>query len=124
MMAEELISLYADRQSKQGHVYPPDSVWQREFEESFPYEETEDQLRAIEDTKRDMESGKIMDRLICGDVGFGKTEVALRAAFKAVQDNRQVAYLVPTTILAQQHFDTFIKRLSGYPVNIRMLSRL
>ncbi|MBR0145393.1 MAG: transcription-repair coupling factor [Eubacterium sp.] len=122
-MAEELISLYADRQSKQGHVYPPDTVWQKEFEETFPYEETEDQLRAIEDTKRDMESGKIMDRLICGDVGFGKTEVALRAAFKAVQDNRQVAYLVPTTILAQQHFDTFIKRLSGYPVNIRMLSR-
>ncbi len=122
-MAEELIALYADRQTKRGHVYPPDTVWQQEFEETFPFEETRDQLRAIEDTKRDMESDKIMDRLICGDVGFGKTEVAIRAAFKAVQDNRQVAYLVPTTILAQQHFDTFIKRLAAYPINIRMLSR-
>ena len=122
-MAEELIALYADRQMKKGHQYPPDTVWQQEFEETFPYEETADQLRAIEDTKRDMESTKIMDRLICGDVGFGKTEVAIRAAFKAVQDNRQVAYLVPTTILAQQHFDTFIKRLAAYPLNIRMLSR-
>ncbi len=122
-MAEELIALYADRQNRQGHQYPPDTIWQREFEETFPFEETTDQVRAIEDTKRDMESTKIMDRLICGDVGFGKTEVALRAAFKAVQDNRQVAYLVPTTILAQQHFDTFIKRLANYPVNIRMLSR-
>ena len=122
-MAEELVALYADRQIKKGHQYPPDTIWQHEFEETFPYEETDDQLRAIQDTKRDMESDKIMDRLICGDVGFGKTEVAIRAAFKAVQDNRQVAYLVPTTILAQQHFDTFIKRLASYPVNIRMLSR-
>ena len=122
-MASELIDLYADRQTLTGHAFPPDTPWQREFEESFPYEETEDQIRAIEDTKRDMESDKIMDRLICGDVGFGKTEVAIRAAFKAVQDGHQVAFLVPTTILAQQHFDTFRKRLAKYPVNIRMLSR-
>ena len=122
-MAEELIALYADRQSRQGHMYPADTIWQKEFEETFPYEETADQMQAIIDTKQDMESPKIMDRLICGDVGFGKTEVAIRAAFKAVQDNRQVAYLVPTTILAQQHFDTFVSRLSKYPVNIRMLSR-
>ncbi len=122
-MADELISLYAERLNRQGHQYPEDTVWQTEFEETFPYEETQDQLQAISDTKRDMESPRIMDRLICGDVGFGKTEVALRAAFKAVQDNRQVAYLVPTTILAQQHYDTFTSRLAGYPVNIRMLSR-
>jgi transcription-repair coupling factor (superfamily II helicase) len=122
-VADELIELYAARMSKKGHVYPPDTVWQTEFEELFPYEETPDQLHAIEDTKRDMESDKIMDRLICGDVGFGKTEVAIRAAFKAVQDNRQVAYLVPTTILAQQHFETFTDRMKNYPVNIRMLSR-
>ena len=122
-MAEELISLYAARLDKPGHQYPEDTVWQTEFEETFPYEETQDQMQAIEDTKRDMESPRIMDRLICGDVGFGKTEVAIRAAFKAVQDNRQVAYLVPTTILAQQHYDTFMSRLSAYPVNVRMLSR-
>ncbi|MCR4609013.1 MAG: transcription-repair coupling factor [Eubacterium sp.] len=122
-VADELVELYAARMSKKGHVYPPDTVWQTEFEELFPYEETPDQLHAIEDTKKDMESSKIMDRLICGDVGFGKTEVAIRAAFKAVQDNRQVAYLVPTTILAQQHFETFTDRMKNYPVNIRMLSR-
>ena len=122
-IASELIDLYAVRSSKKGHAYSPDSIWQREFEELFPYEETIDQKRAIEETKQDMESDKIMDRLICGDVGFGKTEVAIRAAFKAVQDSRQVAYLVPTTILAQQHYETFADRMKNYPVNIKMLSR-
>ncbi|SEG37841.1 transcription-repair coupling factor [Eubacterium ruminantium] len=122
-IAEELVELYAKRSAQKGHIYPPDTVWQTEFEELFPYEETPDQMKAIEETKNDMESDKIMDRLICGDVGFGKTEVAIRAAFKAVQDNRQVAYLVPTTILAQQHFETFCERMKNYPVNIRMLSR-
>ena len=122
-IADELVELYAARSAKKGHIYPPDTVWQTEFEELFPYEETPDQMKAIEETKNDMESDKIMDRLICGDVGFGKTEVAIRAAFKAVQDNRQVAYLVPTTILAQQHFETFCERMKNYPVNIRMLSR-
>ena len=107
-IAKELVELYAVRQEKEGYVCGPDTVWQREFEEMFPYEETEDQLAAIEDTKRDMESTKIMDRLVCGDVGYGKTEVALRAAFKAVQESRQVVYLVPTTILAQQHYNTFV----------------
>ncbi|MBQ6036880.1 MAG: DEAD/DEAH box helicase, partial [Lachnospiraceae bacterium] len=103
--------------------YGPDTVWQKEFEEIFPFEETEDQLAAIEDTKRDMESGKIMDRLICGDVGFGKTEVAIRAAFKAVQEGKQVAYLVPTTILAQQHYNTFRERMQEYPVTVELMSR-
>ena len=122
-IARELIDLYAIRSSTQGYKYSEDTVWQREFEEMFPYEETLDQQKAIDDTKHDMESGKIMDRLVCGDVGFGKTEVAIRAAFKAVQDNRQVAYLVPTTILAEQHYNTFCERMKDYPVNIRMLSR-
>lgn len=122
-IAKELIELYAIRSSTQGYKYSEDTVWQREFEEMFPYEETLDQQKAIDDTKHDMESGKIMDRLVCGDVGFGKTEVAIRAAFKAVQDNRQVAYLVPTTILAEQHYNTFCERMKNYPVNIRMLSR-
>jgi transcription-repair coupling factor (superfamily II helicase) len=122
-IAKELVELYAIRQEKEGYAYSPDTVWQREFEEAFPYEETEDQLRAIEDTKKDMESNKIMDRLICGDVGYGKTEVAIRAAFKAVQDGRQVAYLVPTTILAQQHYATFTERMKGYPITIKMMSR-
>ena len=99
---------------KEGYVCGPDTVWQREFEEMFPYEETEDQLNAIEDTKRDMESTKIMDRLVCGDVGYGKTEVALRAAFKEVQESRQVVYLVPTTILAQQVYNTFIQRMKEF----------
>ena len=121
-IAKELIELYAIRSSTQGYKYSEDTVWQREFEEMFPYEETLDQQKAIDDTKHDMESGKIMDRLVCGDVGFGKTEVAIRAAFKAVQDNRQVAYLVPTTILAEQHYNTFCERMKNYPVNIRMLS--
>jgi len=122
-IAEELIKLYAVRQAGNGYSFGRDTVWQREFEEMFPYDETEDQLKAIEETKKDMESSRIMDRLICGDVGFGKTEVAIRAAFKAVQDGKQVAVLVPTTILAQQHYNTFTQRMAGYPVNIGMLSR-
>ena len=122
-IADELVELYALRQTGNGHKYREDTVWQKEFEELFPYEETDDQLAAIEDVKRDMESGKIMDRLICGDVGFGKTEVALRAAFKAVEEGMQVAYLVPTTILAQQHYNTFRQRLQDYPMTVEMLSR-
>lgn len=122
-VAKELVELYAVRANKEGHSYGKDTVWQREFEELFPYEETEDQLTAIEATKRDMESSKIMDRLICGDVGFGKTEIAIRAAFKAVQEGKQVVYLVPTTILAKQHYDTFKQRMKDYPVTIEMLSR-
>ena len=122
-IAGELIRLYALREASTGHSFGKDTVWQTEFEELFPFEETEDQLKAIEETKKDMESTKIMDRLICGDVGFGKTEIAIRAAFKAVQDGKQVALLVPTTILAQQHYNTFTQRMGGYPVNIGMLSR-
>ena len=122
-IAEDLVRLYAVRSEGNGYSYGPDTVWQREFEELFPYEETEDQLKAIEDTKTDMESKKIMDRLICGDVGYGKTEVALRAAFKAVQESRQVALLVPTTILAHQHFMTFTERMKNFPVKIEVLSR-
>ena len=104
-------------------MYGPDTVWQKEFEEMFPFEETEDQMQAIADTKRDMESTKIMDRLICGDVGYGKTEIAIRAAFKAVQEGKQVVYLVPTTILAQQHYNTFVQRMKDYPVRIDLLCR-
>ena len=122
-LAGDLLKLYAARQAKTGHTFSPDTVWQREFEEEFPFEETGDQLKAIEDTKKDMESGAIMDRLICGDVGYGKTEVAIRAAFKAVQDNKQVAMLVPTTILAQQHYNTFLDRFRNFPVNVEMLCR-
>lgn len=122
-IAKELVELYAARQSSSGFQYGPDTVWQREFEELFPYEETEDQLEAIEATKADMESKKIMDRLVCGDVGYGKTEIALRAAFKAVQESKQVVYLVPTTILAQQHYNTFIQRMKDFPVRVDMLSR-
>lgn len=122
-MAAELVKLYASRQEQEGFVYGPDTVWQSEFEELFPYDETDDQLTAIEETKRDMESTKIMDRLICGDVGYGKTEVAIRAAFKAVQDGKQVAVLVPTTILAQQHYNTFSARMKDFAVNVEMLSR-
>ena len=121
--AQDLVKLYAERQAKEGYAYGKDTVWQKEFEELFPYEETEDQLSAIEDTKRDMESHRIMDRLICGDVGYGKTEVAIRAAFKAVMDSKQVVYLVPTTILAQQHYNSFKERMEHYPVEIAMLSR-
>lgn len=123
ILAEDLVALYAKRQTAKGFVYSEDSVWQTEFEGLFPYEETDDQVAAIEDVKKDMESEKIMDRLICGDVGYGKTEVAIRAAFKAVQDNKQVAYLVPTTILAQQHYQSFAERMSDYPVTVERLSR-
>ena len=122
-IAKELVELYAVRQEKEGYVCGPDTVWQREFEEMFPYEETEDQLSAIEDAKRDMESTRIMDRLICGDVGYGKTEVALRAAFKEVQESRQVAYLAPTTILAQQIYNTFVQRMKEFPVRVELLCR-
>lgn len=121
--AKELVELYAVRQAKEGYVCDKDTVWQKEFEEMFPYEETQDQLNAIEDVKRDMESTKIMDRLICGDVGYGKTEVAIRAAFKAVTNGKQVAYLVPTTILAQQHYNTFCERFKNYPMTVRVMSR-
>ena len=122
-VAEDLVKLYAVRQRAEGFVYGPDTVWQKEFEEMFPFEETEDQIQAIEDTKHDMESSKIMDRLICGDVGYGKTEIAIRAAFKAVQEGKQVVYLVPTTILAQQHYNTFVQRLKDFPVRIDLLCR-
>lgn len=122
-IAKDLVKLYAARQERAGFQYGEDTVWQREFEELFPYDETEDQLDAIESVKKDMESRKIMDRLICGDVGYGKTEIALRAAFKAVQDSKQVVYLVPTTILAQQHYNTFVQRMKDFPVRVDMLSR-
>ncbi|MDE7339854.1 MAG: transcription-repair coupling factor [Lachnospiraceae bacterium] len=122
-IAQDLVELYAHRQQKNGYQYGTDTVWQREFEEMFPFEETEDQLNAIADTKADMESTKIMDRLICGDVGYGKTEIAIRAAFKAVQEGKQVAYLVPTTILAQQHYNTFIQRMKDFPVRVDLMSR-
>lgn len=124
VVAKELVDLYAIRQGQSGYVYGPDTIWQKEFEETFPYEETMGQLSAIADVKKDMMSPKIMDRLICGDVGYGKTEIALRAAFKAVQENKQVVYLCPTTILCRQHYNTFVNRMQGYPVNIGMLSRL
>ena len=122
-IAKDLVELYAARQETDGFQYSEDTVWQKEFEELFPYEETEDQLDAIEATKKDMESRKIMDRLICGDVGYGKTEIALRAAFKAIQDGKQVVYLVPTTILAQQHYNTFVQRMKDFPVRVDLLSR-
>lgn len=122
-IARELVELYAKRQEQPGYRFSPDTVWQTEFEEMFPYEETADQLEAIAATKRDMESSRVMDRLICGDVGYGKTEVAIRAAFKAVNDNKQVAFLVPTTILAQQHYNTIRERLGDYPINVEMMSR-
>ncbi len=123
VIANELVELYAKRSSREGHRFPEDTPWQTEFEELFPYEETSDQLDAIEATKADMESSKIMDRLICGDVGYGKTEIAIRAAFKAVQDSKQVALLVPTTILAEQHYNTFVQRMKDFPVKIELLSR-
>ena len=122
-IARDLLELYAAREVVPGHAFAPDNQWQAELEESFPYEETEDQLRALREVKRDMEKPKPMDRLICGDVGYGKTEVALRAAFKAVMDGKQVAVLVPTTVLAQQHFYTFEERLRAFPVRVEMLSR-
>lgn len=122
-LAKELIELYARREKEKGFVYSQDTPWQKEFEDTFPYEETDDQLQAIEDVKADMESDKVMDRLLCGDVGYGKTEVAIRAAFKAVQDGKQVVYLVPTTILAQQHYNRFKERMKNFPINVDLLSR-
>lgn len=122
-VAEELLDLYAKRQLVRGHAFGPDTPWQQELEASFPYIETEDQARVIADVKQDMENPRPMDRLICGDVGYGKTEVALRAAFKSVMDGKQVAILVPTTVLAQQHFNTFRERLAAFPVEVEMLSR-
>lgn len=122
-MAEELLELYAKRESAKGFAFSEDGNWQREFEDYFPHEETDGQLRSIEEIKKDMESNKPMDRLLCGDVGYGKTEVALRAAFKAINDGKQVAFLVPTTILAQQHFNTIENRFENFPIEISMLSR-
>jgi len=122
-VAKDLLMLQAKRESTAAYAFSKDTDWQEEVEEAFPYKETPDQLKATEDVKRDMEKDRAMDRLLCGDVGYGKTEVALRAVFKAVMDNRQVAFLVPTTILAEQHVNTFTKRLSDYPVNIQMLNR-
>ncbi len=123
-LAQGLIQLYAARQASSGYAYSPDTTWQKEFEDHFPYEETEDQLSAIAEVKADMESPRPMDRLLCGDVGYGKTEVALRAAFKAVQDSKQVAYLAPTTVLALQHYNTFTQRMKAFPVKVELLSRL
>jgi transcription-repair coupling factor (superfamily II helicase) len=122
-LAGELLNLYAERKRREGHSFPPDTDWQRDFEAAFPYSETPDQRDAIEFVKADMETPQPMDRLICGDVGYGKTEVALRAAFKAVQDGKQVLMLVPTTILAQQHYGTFSERLKDYPVTVEQVSR-
>lgn len=122
-IAKELVELYAARQQAEGYRYEPDTVWQKEFEEMFPFEETEDQLQAIAAVKQDMESGKVMDRLVCGDVGYGKTEIAIRAAFKAAQEGKQVVYLVPTTILAQQHYNTFVQRMKDFPVRVDLLCR-
>jgi transcription-repair coupling factor (superfamily II helicase) len=122
-IAQELVVLYQTRQQVEGHAFPPDTPWQHELEDAFPYQETPDQLKAIAEVKSDMEEQSPMDRLVCGDVGFGKTEVAIRAAFKAVQDGMQVAVLVPTTLLAQQHFQTFSDRFSAYPVRVEVLSR-
>lgn len=122
-MARQLVALYAEREKLKGFAFSKDTSWQREFEDSFGYTETEDQLRSIEEVKADMESEQPMDRLLCGDVGYGKTEVALRAAFKAINDSKQVAYLCPTTVLAMQHYNTFIKRMQAFPVKVEMLSR-
>ena len=122
-IARDLVELYAARQEQEGYEYGEDTVWQKEFEEMFPFEETEDQLLAIDAVKKDMQSKKIMDRLICGDVGYGKTEIAIRAAFKAVQEDKQVVYLVPTTILAQQHYNTFVQRMKDFPVRIDLMCR-
>src|SRR3989442_2080876 len=122
-MADELLKLYAERKIAEGHAFSADSEWMKEFEDTFEYSETEDQEQAISDVKRDMESSQPMDRLLCGDVGYGKTEVAMRAAFKAVSDNKQVAMLAPTTVLAFQHYETFKQRFAAFPVNIEMISR-
>ena len=122
-IADDLLLLYAERELVSGHAYSPDGPWQDELAASFPYEETDDQLIAIEAVRQDMESDKPMDRLVCGDVGYGKTEVAVRAAFKAIMDGKQVAFLVPTTVLAQQHYRTLSNRLDRFPVRVEMLSR-
>src|SRR6202035_4604876 len=122
-MAEQLLALYAERKTASGHAFSADSNWQREFEDAFEFEETPDQQRAIDDVKRDMESSLPMDRLLCGDVGYGKTEVAMRAAFKALTDSKQAAVLAPTTVLAVQHYETFRRRFAAFPVRIEMLSR-
>lgn len=122
-MTKDLIELYAKRESRKGFKYSKDTIWQQEFESKFPYQETDDQLKAIKETKADMQSKKAMDRLVCGDVGYGKTEVAIRATFKAVMDGKQVALLVPTTILAQQHYNTFSERFEDYPIRVEVLSR-
>lgn len=122
-LAQQLIRLYAARMQETGYAFSPDTPWQREFEDTFAYTETDDQLRCIEEVKADMEATRPMDRLLCGDVGYGKTEVALRAAFKAVMDSKQVAYLVPTTILAMQHYNTFVQRMKDFPVRVEMMSR-
>ena len=122
-IAKDLVQLYAARQREEGFCYGEDTIWQKEFEETFPFDETDDQLEAIEAVKHDMESSKIMDRLICGDVGYGKTEVAIRAAFKAAQESKQVVFLVPTTILAQQHYNNFVQRMKDYPVRVDLLCR-
>ena len=122
-LAFDLVKLYAERQRFKGHAFLPDTPWQQEFEENFPYEETEDQLQATDEIKRDMEREEPMDRLLCGDVGYGKTEVALRAAFKAVMGGKQVAILAPTTILAQQHYNTIMRRFEGFPIEVDVLSR-
>lgn len=122
-LAKKLIQLYAERENAKGFSFSPDTPWQKDFEDTFLYQETEDQLRSIEEVKEDMEKEKPMDRLLCGDVGFGKTEVALRAAFKAINDSKQVAYLCPTTILAMQHYETFVNRMRNFPIKVEMLSR-
>jgi transcription-repair coupling factor (superfamily II helicase) len=122
-MADELLKLYAQRQMAQGHAFPGDTEWMKEFEDAFEFTETEDQAQAIVDVKNDMESGRPMDRLLCGDVGYGKTEVAMRAAFKAISDNKQVAVLAPTTVLAFQHYETFRQRFAAFPVTVEMISR-
>src|SRR5271154_5756272 len=122
-MTDELVKLYAQRQAARGHIFPPDTEWMKEFEDSFEFNETEDQAQAIADVKRDMESQLPMDRLLCGDVGYGKTEVAMRAAFKALSDNKQVAILAPTTVLAFQHYETFKQRFAPFPLTVEMISR-
>src|SRR5436853_4231466 len=122
-MADELLKLYAERKTAEGHAFSADNEWMKEFEDAFEYSETEDQELAIVDVKRDMESQLPMDRLLCGDVGYGKTEVAMRAAFKAISDNKQVAVLAPTTVLAFQHWETFKQRFAAFPVKVEMISR-
>ena len=122
-MAADLIKLYAERKAQPGYAFGEDTVWLKQMEASFPFEETRDQLRAIKEVKADMAQSKVMDRLVCGDVGFGKTEVAMRAAFKAIENGKQVAVLVPTTILCQQHFQTFSERMADFPMRVGMLSR-